>query len=437
MSSWPKRRWGASSAVVAGAAAVVLVVAGCSGAGSSSGGASATPSQPSSGAAASLASPSVEMPTASYTPPADDQVTPAQDIVLNSIQPDAGVAPVVDFLNSATSSIDISTYRIDTSFTPVVDALKAAVARGVPVRISISRQLVGQDSPPAGNASQVQVADQFNAMGIQTQLSRPEFHYGHEKAIIIDAGKPGAKAMISDWNLQSSYFEPNAYGPVGARGFAVVDSNPDDVAMISAYFDANWPPFKPWPVSNRASLVWSPSGIEYSPVGNSVAVLTDFIDNSKKTLDIYAETIQDDSFLLQHVADRAKAGVKVRVIANSSGQPPAAIEVLRKAGAQVKFDPTNAMAPDAVMYVHSKTMLSDVGEANQVAFVGSQNEFINESPEAILELGTLVKDKSTIDKIQDTFNTDFSRSQDNQASPSASTASSSSASSQPSASSGG
>ena len=61
-------------------------------------------------------------------------------------------------------------------------------------------------------------------------------------------------------------------------------------------------------MSNRASLVWSPSGIEYSPVGNSVAVLTDFIDNSKKTLDIYAETIQDDSFLLQHVADRAKAG---------------------------------------------------------------------------------------------------------------------------------
>ena len=118
-------------------------------------------------------------------------MTPAQDIVLNSIQPDAGVAPVVDFLNSATSSIDISTYRIDTSFTPVVDALKAAVARGVPVRISISRQLVGQDSPPAGNASQVQVADQFNAMGIQTQLSRPEFHYGHEKAIIIDAGQAG------------------------------------------------------------------------------------------------------------------------------------------------------------------------------------------------------------------------------------------------------
>ncbi|MFI0431772.1 MAG: phosphatidylserine/phosphatidylglycerophosphate/cardiolipin synthase family protein [Candidatus Nanopelagicales bacterium] len=404
--------------LTAACAAAVLLLAGCGSAGTGSASSGSAGSGSAAGATTGSASPSVEMPTASYTPPADDQVTPAQDIVLNSIEPDAGVAPVVDFLNSATTSIDISTYRIDSTFTPVVDALKAAVARGVPVRVSISRQLVGQSNPAEGNASQVQVAEQLNALGIQTQLSRPEFHYGHEKAIIIDAGQPTARAMISDWNLQASYFGPNAYGPVGARGFAVVDSNAEDLATISAYFNANWPPFAPWPVSNRASLLWSPSGIEYSPVGNSVAALTDFIDNSKKTLDIYAETIQDDSFLLQHVADRAKAGVKVRVIANSSGQPPAAIETLRKAGAEVKFDPTNAMTPDAVMYVHSKSMVADYGQSGQVAFVGSQNQFINESLEAILELGTLVKDGKAIDQIHSTFDTDFNRSQDNQASAS-------------------
>ncbi len=372
--------------------------------------------------------PTDEMPTASYSPPADAQATPAEDIVLNSIEPDDGVAPVVAFINSATKSIDIATYRIDSTFTAVVDPLAAAAAKGIPVRVSISRQLVGQPNPPEGNATQVQTVQALQARGIQAELSRPEFHYGHEKAIIIDSGTPAAKAMISDWNLQASYFGPNAYGPVGARGFAVVDSNAADLATISAYYDANWPPFKPWPVSARSSLVWSPSGVQYSPTGNGVAVLSSFINNSKKSLDIYAETLQANAFLIQNVVDRAKAGVKVRVIANSPGQAPEPIATLRAAGAQVVFDPTNAMAPDAVMYVHSKTMVADFGEPDQVAFVGSQNEFINESLEAILELGTVVKDKPTIEKIHATFDTDVSRSSPNQAPASPSAAGSASAS---------
>ena len=372
--------------------------------------------------------PTYETPIASYSPPADNQVTPPGDILLNSVEPDAGVTPVVEFLQSAKASIDISTYRIDSDFTAVVDPLAQAAANGIPVRISISRQLVGQPNPPEGNATQLKQAEALRARGLQVELSRPEFHYGHEKSITIDAGTSNGKVMVSDWNLQASYFGPNAYGPVGARGFAVVDSNPDDVAMIAAYFNANWPPYTDWPVSNRASLLWSPSGVGFSPVGNSITDMKSFVKNSKKTLDIYAEMIQDDSFILAEVIDRAKAGVRVRVIANSSGQSAAAVESLRKAGAEVVFDPTNASAPDAVMFVHSKSMIADYGAGDQVAFVGSQNQFINESLEAILELGTWVKDPKSIETIHNTFNTDFSRSTSTQASPSPSASTSASAS---------
>lgn len=363
---------------------------------------------------------SVEMPTASYSPPPDAAVTPPDRIALANVQPNDGIQPVIDFINTAKKSVDISIYRIDSDFTPLVDALAATVTRGVPVRISISRQLVGQPNPPQGNSQQIVVQQQLQAKGIQVELSRPEFHYGHEKCIIVDAGTPEAKAMIADWNLQASYFGPNQYGPVGARGMAVIDTDPQDVATIAAYFDANWPPYAPYPVSTRASLVWSPSGIEYSPVGNSVAVLTDFIRNAKSSLDIYAEYIQDDAFLVPMIIERAQSGIAVRIVANSSGQSPAMVQKLRDAGIQIKFDPIYEGNTSDPMFVHSKTMFADVGTADQVAFFGSQNTFINESPEAILELGALVRNPATIESAHSYFETDWSTSTQTQASPSAS-----------------
>ena len=366
-------------------------------------------------------SPTTEMPTASYSPPPDVVITPEQDIELNNIQPDDGTTPVVAFINSATKSIDVSIYRIDADFTAIVDPLAAQAAKGLRVRVLISRQLVGQPNPPDGNADQVTTQQALEKLGIEVALSRPELHYGHEKAIIIDPQTPNGRAMIADWNLQASYFGPNQYGPVGARGMAVVDKNPEDVKLIAATFDANWPPYKPWPVSTRGSLVWSPSGIEYSPVGNGVAVLTEMFANTKSTLDIYAEYIQDNSFMLPKLIDVAKRGVKVRVIANSSGQSPQIVQQLRDAGIDVRFDPHNAMqAPGSVMFVHTKTAISDGQTPEKTVFIGSQNQFLNESLESILELGVIVKNPSTIEKVKQTFETDWQSSTETQVTSSAS-----------------
>lgn len=386
---------------LAAIALMALALAGCTGGSSQS-----TPSS------------SVEMPTASYSPPPDAQVTPPELITLANVQPNDGIQPVIEFIESARSSVDISIYRIDSDFTPLIDALKRTVDRGVPVRISISRQLVGQPNPPQGNSQQIVVQQQLQALGIQVELSRPEFHYGHEKSIIVDAGSPQARAMIADWNLQASYFGPNQYGPVGARGMAVLNTDPQDVATIAAYFDANWPPYAPYPVSTRASLVWSPSGVEYSPVGNSVEVLTDFINGAKQRLDIYAEYIQDNSFLIDMVIARAKAGVSVRIVANSSGQSSDMVAKLRGAGIQIRFDPIYDGNTSDPMFVHSKTMFADIGTPDQVAFIGSQNTFINESPEAILELGVLARDPQTIEQAFAYFEQDWSTATETQASPS-------------------
>ena len=360
----------------------------------------------------------VEMATASYSAPPDATLTPPDRITLANVQPNDGIQPIIDYIESARQSVDISIYRIDSDFTPLIDALQRTVDRGVPVRISISRQLVGEPNPPQGNSQQIVVQQQLQARGIQVELSRPEFHYGHEKCIIVDAGAPDAKAMIADWNLQDSYFGPNQYGSVGARGMAVLNTDPEDVATISAYFNANWPPYAPYPVSTRSTLVWSPSGVEYSPVGNSVAVLTNVIMGAQQTLDIYAEYIQDDAFLVPMIIERAQAGVTVRILANSDGQSPAMIAQLRAAGITVKFDPTYDGNTSTPMFIHSKSMFSDPGLPDQVAFIGSQNTFINESPEAILELGVLATNPAVIDKAHSYFDVDWASATETQASPS-------------------
>jgi phosphatidylserine/phosphatidylglycerophosphate/cardiolipin synthase-like enzyme len=59
------------------------------------------------------------------------------------------------------------------------------------------------------------------------------------------------------------------------------------------------------------------------------------------------------------------------------------------------------------MFVHSKTMIVDYGQDDAFAFVGSQNTFINESLEAILELGARVTDPASVEAIHETFETDF------------------------------
>ena len=48
------------------------------------------------------------------------------------VQPDAGVAPVVNAINQATRTIDVLIFRLDR--VEIARALEAAVARGVHVR---------------------------------------------------------------------------------------------------------------------------------------------------------------------------------------------------------------------------------------------------------------------------------------------------------------
>ncbi len=186
---------------------------------------------------------------------------------------------------------------------------------------------------------------------------------------------------------------------------AVLATDPSDVAEIATYFDADWPTFGQWPAPDRPNVLWSPSSTTFQNPGNSQAALLDFIQSATSTLDIYEQQFPAASDLLQPILERAKAGVKVRIVGNRVGFDPKVAEILEPAGVQIVFGPKEANGKE--MYIHTKTMVVDAGLPQQVAYIGSVNPFLNESLQTERELGVLVTDAASVEEVMAVFNSDF------------------------------
>ena len=162
-----------------------------------------------------------------------------KSITLAAIEPDDGPKPVTDFIDGAKQSVDMVMYEFYPTYKPVVDALLRAKNRGVNVRILLSRQIFGE---PVNNHNLANRKTLLK-LGLNTQLSRPEFSYSHEKTYIRDAGTGDALAFVADFNVDTSYFEfaadPADANPneLGTRGMAALVTDAADVADIAATFE--------------------------------------------------------------------------------------------------------------------------------------------------------------------------------------------------------
>ena len=367
------------------------------------------------GAALTLAACSASQQATLPTPP-PLQVERTGLITLESVQPDDGIGAVTSVIDAAQRSIDIAVYQMDPSYSPLIDALTQAKDRGVRVRILLS----GTIYPPGSTNDNPQDVGILRAQGFEAALSRPEFSFSHWKVVIVDARTPNGKALICDFNLEAGYFgiDP-AYPDEGdTRGMAVLDTDPLDVNTIARTFDADWPPYKPWPANDRPNLVWSPSNgtcdstscaspYPLEPVGNSRDVMLSLIGNAKVSLDVYAQALAEPSQLLQPLIDAANRGVKVRIVGNDGGINSDAQAKLKEAGAEIVINPTDPGGDGKVMYIHTKTIVADAGTPEAIAYVGSINPFLDESLDTERELGVLLTDPTSIERIILTFDRDF------------------------------
>ena len=325
------------------------------------------------------------------------------------IVPDDGTKPLVDYLAGAKASIDIAIYQIDPTWTTLTDALHAAQKRGVKVRILMSAQIF----PPTASNANPSEADQLRAMGFDVALSSPQFSYAHWKMIIRDAGTQTQSVMICDFNLAQSYFgvDPNDPSDGETRGMSVIDTNTADVDLITATYNADWPPYATWPASTRPNLIWSPTNPMNNdgPAGNSSAALEDVILGARQTLDIYIQLLEADASLAPAVIAAAAHGVAVRIVGNPRSEDPATVSAFQAAGVKIVFGPSDPNGDGNTMYIHTKTMIADGGTPDGVAYIGSVNPFLDQSLQTERELGALATDSATVARIQQTFDRDFAK----------------------------
>ncbi len=145
------------------------------------------------------------------------------------IEPHAGIAPVVRFVRAAHARLDINTYLLTDR--RVLNAVRAAIARGVRVRIIIARHPYGRR--PRGELTRLR------ATGAVVRYAPPRFTsqaVGNAGRYVFDHAKymvAGNNAEIGTANMTWSAFHKN-------REYLWVGHDPRIAEALRAVFYADW-----------------------------------------------------------------------------------------------------------------------------------------------------------------------------------------------------
>jgi cardiolipin synthase A/B len=286
------------------------------------------------------------------------------------IEPDQGMTPIYNLLNSAQKSIDMTMYElVDTQCQQI---LAQQATKGVAVRVILDQSLEKTSNTPAYTF--------LNANGVKAVWSNPAFQASHQKTITID----GKTTAIMTLNLTSRYYSTS-------RDFAVIEDNANDIAAIEATFNADFASASITP-STGDDLIWSPT--------TALNALLGLISSAKTSLRVENEEM-GDAQIVTALEDAAKRGVAVEVAMTNGGTYTTEFNALKAAGVKV-----NTYVTTAPLYIHAKIILVDYGQSGQVAFVGSEN-FSNPSLTENRELGLTVTDPSILGALNTTFGSDF------------------------------
>lgn len=283
-------------------------------------------------------------------------------------EPDAERAPILDAINNAKQEILVEVYLL--SDKEIIQSLIDAKKRGVDVNIML------EEHPFGGGNLNNKTKAALEKTGVSVEWTNSKFTLTHEKAVIIDK----QKVFVLNQNLTASSFSKN-------REFNALDKNSADVNEARNIFVADWERKSFSPTSMH--LVISPN--------NSRSVLTSLIKESKKSIEIEAEVVED-SQIINLLSEKAK-NVQVELIIPSFSQIQAnkqAADKLSKAGVVVK----TLSSP----YVHAKLILID----DLKAYIGSIN-LSSQSMDENRELGIILLQSQGINLLNSTFESDWNK----------------------------
>jgi cardiolipin synthase A/B len=289
------------------------------------------------------------------------------------VEPDDGLDPVREFIESAKSSLLIKQFAFteESFIKAVIDRKKA----GVDVRVMLNPQRSG------GDRANDETYEKFEKAGVKVQWSNPNFYVTHEKSMVVD----GTAALVATFNLSLKYFTQT-------RDYGIVTTHPHRVAQIVEVFEADWA-HREWTCSNYEGLLWSNSNSRYH--------MAQFIDSAKETLHIQHPKYVD-AVILDRVVAAADRGVKVHVLCGGKHgisdwdvlDTFASLRTLRRFGVKVHKQKN--------LRVHAKLLIID----SEHALLGSMN--IDRSAfDQRRELGITITDHDAVARLKEVFDTDW------------------------------
>lgn len=272
------------------------------------------------------------------------------------IQPDAGLAPLVKAVRGAKRRIDIVIFRFDRS--ELEKALEAAVGRGVTVRALIAHTNRGGEK--ILRKLELRLLDS----GVSVARSADDLPRYHGKMMIVDD-----TLFVFGFNYTKVDIEKS-------RSFGISTKDKRMVKEATALFEAD-----------RTRQAYAP-GHDHLVVSpeSSRAILGAFIKKAKKQLLIY-DTKVSDRLMLRLLAERAKAGVDIRMF-GKTGKGASGI-VVRK-------------LPD--LRLHVRAIIRD----GTAAFMGSQSLRKLEL-DGRREVGVIIRDSRVARQMQAVFDADWAQ----------------------------
>ena len=289
------------------------------------------------------------------------------------VQPDDGLEPVREFIESAQSSLLMKQF----TFTEenLIQAVIARKKAGVDVRVMLNARRAGGDR--ANDAT----FEKFQNAGVAIKWSNPKFHVTHEKSIVVDE----KAALVATFNLGPKYFALT-------RDYGIITHEPYHVKQIIEVFNADWEHVD-WDCTAYEGLLWSNSNSRYH--------MAQFIDMAEERLDIQHPKFVD-TVILERIAGAADRGVKVHVLCGGRHgisewdilDTFASLRTLTRFGVKVHKQKN--------LRVHAKLIVVD----DERALVGSMN-IDRSSFDQRRELGIMIGDRPTVARLKEVFNSDW------------------------------
>jgi cardiolipin synthase A/B len=289
------------------------------------------------------------------------------------VQPDDGLAPVLDLIASARTSLLVKQFTFTDE--SLIEAVIGRRAAGVDVRVMLNAARSG------GDRANDETYERFSAAGIDVRWTNPKFYVTHEKSLVVD----GKTALIATFNMCLKYFTQT-------RDYGVIIDDPVHVAQIVEVFNADWNEHE-WEPSVYEGLLWSNS--------NSRFHMAQFIDSATHRLDIQHPKFVD-AVILDRIAAAVERGVKVHVLCGgrhgiSEGDVLdtfASLRTLRRFGAKVHKQKN--------LRVHAKLLIVD----DERALLGSMN--IDRSAfDLRRELGITITEPTVVARLKAVFESDW------------------------------